>query len=488
MSTYPVAQQAALRSENIPSKVAARRGVWRDIILVLAVAAAVRVPCLIISCQDRARLFDNDSASYLSLADELAAGHGFGRPVALVPEGPKHWTPELFRTPGYPAVLAAGQWLTGDAVLAGIVLQNVLGLALCAGMVLVGRRIFGRPAGLLLGLLAAVDLQAVALADHVLTDFPFAVLVFAAVVLAGRLLDRPSLAMAAALAGLLGAAAWVRPTGIGLPIVLGACLLAAALKRKNVRLAMAAMAVAILGSGLIGAWIVRNGVVCGQYALTSVARFNYVSIFGAHTLEYAEGIPHGVAVGRLCDRIGRGAREILHQPLSRQEDRLLHTVVNEVIERYPGAFLWVSAKRMANLWFGPDKLILRTVGAPEVGFGILRASDGTPVPWSVWLLLGFSTLWLLGVYALVLRTLLLRLRGRHFAPLVWIALVTAIYLLLVSSGPLGDPRMRAPAVAPLLLAAAAGLSRRPSGRDEIGPATIQHPLIQMPLTSKTSGT
>jgi len=73
---------------------------------------------------------------------------------------------------------------------------------------------------------------------------------------------------------------------------------------------------------------------------------------------------------------------------------------------------------------------------------------------------------------------------------VWIALVTAVYILLVASGPLGDPRMRAPAIAPLLLAAAAGLARRPHAQREIEPArprTFAHsPLSALARLGRTS--
>jgi hypothetical protein len=118
---------------------------------------------------------------------------------------------------------------------------------------------------------------------------------------------------------------------------------------------------------------------------------------------------------------------------------------------------------MANLWFGPDKLLLSTLGAPPLSLGILRPSSGQPVHWSAWGLLAFNSLWLGTLYILVLRTIVLRLRGRPMQAMTWLALMAGLYVLLVASGPLGDPRLRAPATVPLLLVGAAGLAaRRPA--------------------------
>lgn len=465
MAIYSDEERSGPQSNQARLSEAAKPGWLRGLLIVLVVAAAVRAPCFLISCQDPSRQIDEDSPSYLRLGYEVADGHGFGRPVALKPGEPEQWLPELFRTPGYPAIIAAAQLLTGRAVLSVIALQNILGVAMCGGLYLVGCRHFGPGTGLVLGLLAATDLQAVALSNKLLTDFPFEFIVFAALALAGRLPDKPSLPLAAAAACLIGLAAWVRPTGIALPIVFGVCLLAAGLWRRNGRLAATALIVAVLGSGIVGAWIVRNGLVRGDYVLTSVARYNHVAYFGAHTLQHAEGISHQAARARLCDEIGLTEHEILYRPMSRQEKRRLGSTVHRVIAQHPGTFLWISAKDSANLYFGPDKSILSALGLPHISFGIVRQSSNTSSPWISWLLLGWETFWLFVVYAMVLRTLFQRLRRRRVPAVVWMGLLVALYILLVSSGPIGDPRMRGAAIPALLLVAAASLGSRTPGRD-----------------------
>ncbi len=160
--------------------------------------------------------------------------------------------------------------------------------------------IAGPRGGLFLGLFAAIDPQAVGLANKILTDFPFSVMVFAGLIMAARLVDRPSLSLAVLLGALLGLAAWLRPQGIALPLALGVGLLAAGLKRHSRSLALAGATVAFVGMAVTGMWAVRNGVVGGNYILSSVTRYNYVRNFGSHTLENAEGLQDEVACDRLC--------------------------------------------------------------------------------------------------------------------------------------------------------------------------------------------
>jgi 4-amino-4-deoxy-L-arabinose transferase-like glycosyltransferase len=463
-----------------------RLGKWGGLLVVLTVSALLRTTCFWACCANPARPIVEDSASYIALGRELAAGHSFGRPVLLKDGQDLQWMPELLRTPGYPALLAAARLVAGDALWPILLAQNLLGLALCAGLFFSARHYLGERAGLVVGLLAATDLQAVALSHRILTEILFTALVFVAVVLAARLLEQPTAWKASALGLLLGLAAWTRPTGIALPLVLGGCLMVWAIRRRLGRLALAAALVALVGSGTVGAWVVRNGVVCGDYIFTSVARYNNVAYFACHTLEKAEGITRDEAYQRLCDRMGLSLPEVLHRPLSRQEDQRLRATVRETVAAHVKAFAWTCGTGSANLFFGPDKNILAVLGLPHLSFGVLRPTGPRQAGYlPSALLLVVQSGWLLIVYVLVGRTLYQWVRRRRLPAIVWLGLLTALYILVVSSGPMADPRMRTPAMPLLLLTAGAALMSRREG--EGGSGRVELPVQSTKRTQSHTG-
>ncbi|MCX5685046.1 MAG: hypothetical protein NT049_15385, partial [Planctomycetota bacterium] len=84
-----------------------------------------------------------DSYEYLDLGVNLAEGKGFGRFKPWGPGAADVWIPELCRTPGYPAIIALLDVATGHPRTATILLQNFLGLVLCAAATIACRRLFG---------------------------------------------------------------------------------------------------------------------------------------------------------------------------------------------------------------------------------------------------------------------------------------------------------------------------------------------------------
>lgn len=110
--------------------------------------------------------FFPDSDSYWHLARTIGLGqpYQYGSPDARV-----------FRTPGYPAVLAVVFWLGGPEVpvLWGRVLGAGLGVACVGCCWWLGRRLFGPRAGWLAGLAAALYPEAVAASIFILSEAAF---------------------------------------------------------------------------------------------------------------------------------------------------------------------------------------------------------------------------------------------------------------------------------------------------------------------------
>ncbi len=155
-----------------------------------------------------------DSDGYFTLGRAIAEG----RPYEY---GPNH--APIFRTPGYPLLLAPVFWLAGShAVLTARLENALLGTLAVAGVWWLAGQLFGARGALLAGALAAVYPESIAASAMVLSDTPFCVLmllqfgVWTAAWKVGeakRILpffQAILLALAAGLAG--GAATLVRPS------------------------------------------------------------------------------------------------------------------------------------------------------------------------------------------------------------------------------------------------------------------------------------
>lgn len=82
------------------------------------------------------------------LAQNWAAGNGY----TFHPGDP----PTTFRGPGYPAALVIGYRIFGDMLLGAILIQCLMGAALCAIVYLIGKRVFGPRVGLTAAALVAI--------------------------------------------------------------------------------------------------------------------------------------------------------------------------------------------------------------------------------------------------------------------------------------------------------------------------------------------
>jgi len=106
------------------------------LILIFFAALIVRVLCAIIFSGE----IDTEGAEYARIAQNIVAGNGY---VGIATEGT-----QLFFPPLFPLLIAAVSFLTGDAEIAGRVINVVFGSLLVFPVCFIGRRLFGEGIGL----------------------------------------------------------------------------------------------------------------------------------------------------------------------------------------------------------------------------------------------------------------------------------------------------------------------------------------------------
>ena len=183
-----------------------------QLLLLLALALTLRVAGVLYwqSRHPDAKSFGmGDSDGYFSLGRALAEG----RPYEYGPYGA-----QIFRTPGYPLLLAPVFWLSNQHAVLLARLENALLGTLCvAGVWWLARQLFGLRAALLAAAMAALYPESIATSAMILSDTPFCALMLLELGLwtaawkKGRL--SPAALLLALAAGLVaGAATLVRPS------------------------------------------------------------------------------------------------------------------------------------------------------------------------------------------------------------------------------------------------------------------------------------
>jgi 4-amino-4-deoxy-L-arabinose transferase-like glycosyltransferase len=175
------------------------------------------------------------------------------------------------RTPVYPAVMAASIALFGRDLLAITFAQHLLGVGTALFTYGIGRLTFGRAAGLLAGLGAALSSPLLIYEHYLITESVFTFFLTLAILLMVVGLKRERMAYLAFGGLALGLAALTRPVG---QAVLVALPLAALVVFRRWRPSIVACA---LAGGcfalLVVPWAIRNQVVYGTPAAASTGRF-----------------------------------------------------------------------------------------------------------------------------------------------------------------------------------------------------------------------
>jgi 4-amino-4-deoxy-L-arabinose transferase-like glycosyltransferase len=238
-------------------------------------------------------------------ANLLADGHGYIAPLPFLEHGSV--IPSTEHPPLWSAMLAVFSAVGGRSYEAHELVACAVGAAtvVCAG--LLGRRIGGRGerAGLLAAAGVAIYPVFVAMDGSLMSEPPYALAVALCLVLAFRLIERPTGRRAALLGLAIGLATLVRGEAIGLLVVL---LVPVALQLpRGRRLARAALVLAV-ALATIAPWAVRNSLTTDRFTLVStedgavIAGANCGLTYGGPDLGYW----HSACVGLRGD--GNSAR------------------------------------------------------------------------------------------------------------------------------------------------------------------------------------
>jgi len=400
--------------------------------------------------------FQIDSSGYWQLAGNLLEGHGF----SASEEAPR--VPEHSRTPGYPVFLAVFRKLGLPP--AGVVFAQLLLSSLAAPLTSRLARRLGASAagGRLAGGLVALDVPSISLANALVSETLFAVLLLGmALVLAGG--PGPGF-FGAALAGFaLGLAILVRPIAALLPAVIWICLAIGRARRAR----LIALGFFFLGCALpLTPWLARNARVFGRPFLSTIGHHNLLYYRAAGTLAWAEQISLVEAQGRLSRR----AAETI--PFTPAEDpvsfkRREGALGLRLLAERPALSAWIQATSSLSLLVRPlrSTLDLQLGWAPQ---GTTLSRWGDPARARRWRRLLESTspttLALVGFQlavapAVVTLFLIGVIRQARRGSKVGVALVVILvaYFALISGGAEAYARFRAPIVPFLAIGAGWGL-------------------------------
>ena len=380
-------------------------------------------------------LAEEDSAEYVRLASNLAAGNGFSQ------SSDPPYEPDARRTPVYPSVLAAIVMLTPGA---GIRAMAIAGIVLSALTVLttfrLAQALAGHAAGWWAAALLAIDLTSAAYAGQLLTEPLFTLLlVLSFLPLAGA---AGGTTIAAVSAGTLsGLAALCRPIAI-----LAFAALAPACRRGSTTFGGAVRLwaiAAVMAGALTTGWMVRNYRTSGTATVSSVAATNMYF----HRAAYVEAYLQQRRVEDLRDEWQRefDARSAGWSEAERV--RWMNDHGAGVVLGHPFVYAWVALRSAARM-LTPDHIVLSSLtgGYGSAAFGVLRV-----VGW-----IQLAILYVLAALGAV--------RLWRMSPLGASVLAAPIVYFLAIGGPEMYPRFRVPIMPFVCAFAGAGLAVAPAER------------------------
>jgi 4-amino-4-deoxy-L-arabinose transferase-like glycosyltransferase len=244
-------------------------------------------------------LVGKDSQSYFLPGWEIARG---------LP-----WELGQRRVPLYPLFIAASVLTLGEELRSLALAQHLLGVVSVGVTYLLGRLIFGRPAGLLAGLLVAIDGPLLIYERYVLSEALFALLLGLATLAAIVAVKRGRWG-GWVLAGVaLGLAILTRPVAqVLIPLVGLTALLAGGRRWRGGLVGLAAL---LVGLALVqGPWMLRNALTQGNLSASTFGR-----TLIARTAYYDRGFVFDVPGQPVPDPLKERARQIVQDGAKRQQ-------------------------------------------------------------------------------------------------------------------------------------------------------------------------
>jgi 4-amino-4-deoxy-L-arabinose transferase-like glycosyltransferase len=303
-----------------------------------------------------------------------------------------------YRPPGWPAVLWVLWQITGPGTTAARVLLAVLGSLVAVLVLLIAQRLFGRRAGVVAGVLAALCPPLIAVGASLESETFFSVLVLGAVLaaLASRAGGERARALVAAAGVLVGMAALTRTNGLALvPVV---AILAAHGELRSARTWLTGAVALLAAVCVIAPWTLRNARDLHAFIPVSTETGNtlagtYDATAARSGGRWIDPRPHGVypAIFR-ADRSSPQLDAALTSASLRYAAR--HPIYPaEVVVRNTGRFMglagpdWIGFSLVTMSLRGDDAAAIVWLGLLlTVGLGLAGAvlARGQRVPRALW--------------------------------------------------------------------------------------------------------
>jgi len=429
----------------------------RALKIILIVAALGRLGVLAGAWNAPDRLLTPDSKDYEELAVSLAAEGEFAR------DG----KPEVFRTPGYPLVLALARAGGESWPLWVALLQIVAGVLAVYLTFLLGWLLWSRRVGLWAAGLQAVNPLSIAADVRVLSDSLYALLLLLAVVLIVHHVRSSRAWPAVAGAATLGVACYVRPVGIVPVVIVLAVLAVRALVRLGSRRGEAkTLGRVFLLSGvasllIVAPWTLRNHLVGGYPSFSSAAQVNTFHYEAPAVLARTRGFSLAESRDYLDGELHSALRDI-DSPTPGQIAAAKGAVGGSVLRDHPGVWvgMHVSTSLAALLPGIPSVLEVLGVTTGQRGTLEVLQTEGLQAAvrhyfgdatWAFWVCLPAIAL----LACKYLFALVGSVRAIRSGAGGWIVLLLTAALIFVA-GPAATPRFRIPVAAFLSILAAAG--------------------------------
>ncbi len=328
---------------NMPARLRGTRWLWLALCLAFALRLGAAFYWEATFAQDGFHF--GDSEGYWVLAQTVARGE----PYEYGPSGPR-----IFRTPGYPVMLAPIFLVFGDnpPVMPARVLSVLFGTFAVLGVWLLAKRLYGVRAANLAALATAVYPGLIALSVPILSEAPFCALIPFQLLLwtLASQADKKGIALLLAFGtGVLGAAVTlVRPSWLlFMPFAIVVGLILSRQRAREALIAAGVMAGLIFG---MTPWWIRNAQVTGHFVPTTLQvgaslydGWNPMAT-GASDMSY---VPEFLAQERQAEADGLvDTTDTFEYRL----DRRMRDAAMDWAKQHPGDVLRLAAVKFARIW------------------------------------------------------------------------------------------------------------------------------------------
>ncbi len=411
------------------------------------------------SLRDNTAFYAKDTWSYLQPTLELTTAGSFTA----------FGEPELFRTPGYALALSLGV-LFGHIEVITIALQILLSCVTTYLVFRIANELFDDERTAVWSALAySLEPLSLICCSWLLSETLFATVLAAALFFLLRFVKRQRLSQLLWAAMLFAAAAYVRPIGYFLPLVLTLVLLLWSLVNRAWQFVRPALIFGLVSFALLGVWQVRNYRQTGYSGFSVAMNYNLYFHQVAALRANAEQRPFYEVMDEMGfydrDKYLRAHPEQQSWTLPQRYEFMRREGFNAMRRApLPAARIYGQGLLLALFdpgateylrlfrWYPRSGRLLNTMVSEGIASVVIQIVKKQPILLALTIVFG---LWLLGQYSLAL----FALQGQTMNLQFLLLLTTALYQLALSGGTLASGRFRMPMMIVVCVLTGKGLSK-----------------------------